>query len=177
LFLFSDAIDTYDNTGLNNLKMKCCYVPDPAIICTPVEKRVLLGSCTNAEIYFDKRCDFTNRIGMAYDSSTSKRQIDFYESIGYIEENAWSSLQENFEEKLANNPDTEYDWGDESYPTVWESETKTEAFIYIAPGVKTQLYQIHGLCGIYSIRSNRYYRVDTDLKSGTVTSNYFDIIA
>jgi hypothetical protein len=166
-----------DETALNNLKVKCCDVPDPAEICIPTDDWGLLIECDNIEATSPTTCYYERKIGISHSTTESEghyEQSEIYKEIGFSLNGAISALSLNFETKLGQSTVTGNDWT-LTNTEVWNVETTTSVSFDVPPGIRTQLLQTVGNCGIYNVKATRVKRIDTEGKSLTQTVTYIDI--
>lgn len=167
----------YDNSGMHNIKVKCCDVPDPLEACEPSEERQFVRTCNNLKKDEYLRCDFDSVVGHSMDFSNQKL-IDFYSSIGYTFQDSKDSIstqiQVKLKEEIEAGTSLEYTWDDIVEPAVEGDETMSTQKLYIRPDEKHDIYQIVGKCGYFLIRSNRYVRVITD-GSGATREEIFEV--
>lgn len=162
-------------TGLNNIKMRCCNVPDPAQSCEPEDKWDLLIECDNLEATTPTKCEYKRKVGVAHSYSFSEgmtQLISSYTQLGFTIPEALAQLGFNFKTNI--NTTTGYDW-EASTSEVWSEETTTTISFDVPPGYRTQLSQTYGNCGIYAVRAPRVKRVDFDTRTNQQTISYFDI--
>lgn len=156
--------EDYDNTGLNNMKVKCCDVPDPLVTCEATEEREFIRTCDNLNNEEFIRCDFESVVGHSMDLSNPKL-MDFYSGIGYTfqySKGNITKIQLDLKEQMESGNALEYTWDDIADPAVDGGERITLQKLFIRPGEKHDLYQVVGKCGHFLIRSNRYVRIITD---------------
>jgi len=166
-----------DETGLNNLNMKCCDVADPAQICTPADNFELLIECDNMEATTPTTCTYQRKIGLAV---TRTQQESYYElselylNLGFDLNGAIPVLNYNFEFNLAYSEITGHNWT-VTNSEVWSEETTTTVSFDVPPKVSTQLLQTVGKCGIYAVSTQRVKRIDTEAGTLKQTITYIDI--
>ncbi|ODM92902.1 Vitelline membrane outer layer protein 1 [Orchesella cincta] len=172
-------IGIYDNTGMNNFKIRCSTVPDPYSSCIPREKRLLIRTCDNSKSDEGLRCDFDSQIGLSMDYENAEKRIDFYSSIGYTFQENKDKLKERVESRLRsqieNGRKLEYTWDDVIPSTLSDPEVVASHKLFVKPWKKLELYQIVGACGDFVVRTNRFLRMETDGKSGMKQQIYFEI--
>ncbi|OXA51744.1 Peritrophin-1 [Folsomia candida] len=96
------VVGQYDNTGLNNVRMRCCAVPDPVTTCTPTDRIVPVRSCPKNEGIYPRRCDFQYTIGTgyAYDNQAFVNSVNFHQSIGHVlNDDVMSQIKERFQKE------------------------------------------------------------------------------
>lgn len=168
---------TGDVTGLNNIKMRCCSIPDPAITCVPEDKWDLLIECDNLEAVSPTTCEYKRKVGVSHSNAFSEgysQLVSSYVQLGFNLPEALTGLGINFGANLGANSTTGYDWASSASET-WAVETTTTISFDVPPGIRTKLYQTLGKCGIYSARATRVRRVDTDIKTQIQTVTYFEV--
>ncbi|CAL8126766.1 unnamed protein product [Orchesella dallaii] len=141
-----------DITGLNNIKMRCCDIPDPAEICVPEDNWDLLIECDNVEALTPTTCQYVRKVGISHSAAYSEgysHLVSTYTQVGFTLDQALSALGINFGLNLGFNSSTGYDWT-ASTSDVWSVETTTSVTFDVPPGVRTQLFQTMGKCGIYT---------------------------
>ncbi|ODM90918.1 Vitelline membrane outer layer protein 1 [Orchesella cincta] len=166
-----------DITGLNNIKMKCCSIPDPAETCEPEDKWDLLIECDNIDALTETTCQYTRKVGISHSAAYSEgysHLVSTYVQVGFTLDQALSALGINFGTNLGRNSTTGYDWT-ASTSDVWSVETTTSISFNVPPGVRTQLFQTMGKCGIYTVRATRVRRVDTEGATNNQTVTFIDI--
>lgn len=165
-------IGRYDNNGLNNMKVKCCDVPNPLDTCTPKEDRKHIRDCDNSKSDEGLRCDFNAMVGLSMDYDSNKKLIDFYSSIGYTFNDEKDKISKHIvsklDEEIKNGRTLEYTWDDIVEPAVMGDMKVTAKTLYIKPFEKLELYQIVGRCGYFLVRTNRYVKLIKDGNSGSI---------
>ncbi|CAL8111211.1 unnamed protein product [Orchesella dallaii] len=157
------ALGTHDNSGLNNVKMKCCNIPNPIDSCTPLEKEVLIATCDNTASSQAQSCEFDGQVGVDYDYSNFERAAYFYESTGFTLEHQLGKIQE----KMASSDlhcameTCLFQW-ENSTSIVWKKMVRGLLKTNVVAGWTSEIYQIMGQCGIYLMYTNRFMRMDTD---------------
>lgn len=148
-----------DNTGLNNMKAKCCDVVHPASTCKPQTTRILVGHCDNRNDTRERLCKIELNSGVSYSpESAGTRRRNFYESTGFVAECAGKVLKKSFAVDSvckAQREDCEMDWKDRPKQT-WLYEDMFTDFIPVPGSVFTPVYQIQGRCGDFVVKTNRY---------------------
>ena len=162
---------------MNNIKVKCCDVPDPAEICQPTDTWDLIIECDNIDALSATTCSYERKVGISHSTTESEghyEQSEIYKEIGFSLNGAISMLSMNFKVNLAQSTTTGHDWT-LTNSEVWGVETTTSVSFDVPPLVKTQLLQTMGSCGIYNVKATRVKRVDTQAKTMSQTVTYFDI--
>ncbi|ODM94352.1 Vitelline membrane outer layer protein 1 [Orchesella cincta] len=170
-------LNSGDITGLNNIKMKCCNIPDPAETCEPEDKWDLLIECDNIDALTETTCQYTRKVGISHSVAYSEgysHLVNTYVQVGFTLDQSLSALGINFGANLGRNSTTGYDWT-ASTSDVWSVETTTSITFNVPPGNRTQIYQTMGRCGIYTVRATRFRRVDTNGATKKQTVTFFDI--
>lgn len=149
-----------DDTGLNNIDMACCNVQSPLQNCTPQETWDVVKECDNSHGVTDLSCNYQKRTGIGYAKSAPKSATVTYHNLGFDlgtvgnmlmkhPYSAQSFLPSNFEVTL--------------------EETVHSLTFTVLPGYKTEIMQVVGTCGIYSIRTPKFIRSDTNVKNQSDT--------
>lgn len=176
-FLLVDLLGTYDNTGLNNMKVKCCNVPDPLNKCVPKESRILVRVCNNSRSEEGLRCDFNAMVGLSLNYDVNLKLIDFYTSIGYTFDaaklNTSRHIASKLGEQMKEGKKLEYDWNEIS-PGVMEDMKVKAKNLYVKAFETLELHQIVGMCEYFLVRTNRFVRVVKD-EANVSKENLFEI--
>lgn len=157
--------------------MRCCNVPDPASNCLPQDNWDLLIECDNIEAVSPTTCEYKRKVGVSHSTAYSEGYsylVQSYVQLGFGLDEALSTLGINFRLNMGANSTTGYDWASSASET-WSVETTTTVTFDVPPGIRTQLFQTLGKCGIYSARATRVRRVDTDIRTFEQKVTYFDI--
>jgi len=165
-----------DPTGLNNIKVKCCDVEDPAQVCVPVDQWELIIECDNKEAVSPTTCYYERKVGVSSSNTISEghsRRSRIYRSIGFDIGSAISILAANFQYNLGHSVETDHDWTVSNTET-WSEETTQGVSFDVPAGVKSQLFQTRGACDFYSVKTMRVKRVDTD-GNNVRTVTYFNM--
>jgi len=166
-----------DETALNNVRVKCCDIPDPAEICIPVDIWDLVIECDNMEAVSPTTCSYSRKVGISHSTTESEGQSHLsqvYQEVGFSLSAATSVLNANFKYTLGQSTTTGFDWIS-STTEMWSVETTTTVSFDVPPKVKTQLLQTLGHCGIYTVRATRLKRVDTEAETLRQTVSYIDL--
>jgi hypothetical protein len=166
-----------DNTALNNIRVKCCDIPDPAEICIPLDVWDLVIECDNTEAVSPTTCSYKRKVGISHSTTESEGQSHLatvYQEVGFSLNAATSVLNANFKYTLGQSTSTGFDWAT-STTEMWSVETETSVSFDVPPKVKTQLLQTLGHCGIYTVRATRLKRVDTEAETLRQTITYIDL--
>lgn len=177
--VYADMIGRYDNNGLNNMKVKCCDVPNPLDKCVPTEERLHIRDCDNSKSDDGLRCDFTAEIGLSMDYDSNTKLIDFYSSVGYTyndeKQKISKYIETKLDEQIKNGRTLQYTWDDIVEPAVMGDMKVTPKSLYIKPFEKLELYQIVGRCGYFLVRTNRYLKLIKNGKTGSSKQQIFEI--
>ena len=152
-------------------------MPDPAQNCTPTDTWDLIIECDNIDAVTPTTCSYARKVGISHSTTQSEghyEQSEVYTEIGFSLEGAVSVLSVEFGATLGLSTTTGHDWT-LSNSEIWSVETTTSVSFDVPPGVKTQLLQTLGNCGIYNVRATRVKRVDTEAKTMRQSVTYFDI--
>jgi len=166
-----------DETGVNNVAVKCCDVPDPANVCVPEDHWDLLIECDNMEAVTPTTCTYERKIGITYSrtqSETDYELTEIYHDLGFSLKAAISPLSFNFDYNLSMSEITGHNWT-VTNSEIWNEETKTTVSFDVPPKVSTQLLQTVGKCAIYSVGTQRVKRIDTEAGSLKQTITYITI--
>jgi len=165
-----------DPTALNNIRVKCCDVEDPAEVCIPEDVWELVIECDNTEAVTPTTCYYERKVGVSTSTTESEGgyyRSEIYHSLGFNLAAAISPLNLNFRYNLGISQGTGYDWS-VSNTEIWSSETTTSVSFDVPSGIKTQLLQTVGKCDFYAAKATRVKRIDTDTKTNIQSITYFD---
>ncbi|CAL8084988.1 unnamed protein product [Orchesella dallaii] len=159
----------YDNTGLNEIRVKCCKVPDPTEKYLLRESRQLLVSLKPEPNKEKKPSTLLVPIGVQLNNSkTSARRMNFYESIGYPVANMRLTLKEKL--KVLGKecqPQCMYHWEHYQSQILQDVETHEESVVVPDPveeGETVEYYQVVASIGFFIVRTNKYIIVTEDSK-------------
>jgi len=166
-----------DGTGVNNIQVQCCPVPNPSEFCEPQDAWDLLLECDNTQAVSETSCTYERKIGATYWNQMSASEwltYDLYAYIGYSFPGVLDSLAGNFQAHLGQSLSTGYNWTSSS-GEVWKEETSVTVSISVPPGVRTRLFQTYGTCDFYAVRANVFKRVDTNNASFVQSESLFTV--
>jgi hypothetical protein len=172
-------ISADDETSMDRLRVKCCDVPNPAIVCIPRDDWDLIIECDNLEAISPTTCTYQKKIGTSNYTSSSENHWDIvetYTNLGFSLGAIAGPLLANFHTNLNISSSTGYDWTTSSSDS-WSEEVTTTVSFEVPPKVKSQLFQILGNCGIYGAKASRFKKVDTEADENgifTQTVTYLD---
>jgi len=146
--------DSFDNTGINSIRLRCCKVPNPALTCTPYDTWELIQECNNFDSATASKCSYVRQVGLVR-ANTESSEYDFNENIGYslYEDIFWAidGLGLTFR-KLGVSEETGYDWT-KSNSEMFELST-SEVVEYEVPGTfLTKIYQVVGKCSYLNVKT------------------------
>ena len=162
---------------MDNIKVRCCDVPNPAEICIPKDTWDLIIECDNTEATTPTTCSYERKVGVSHSTTESEEhyeQSEIYKEIGFSLTGAISLLSFNFGTHLAESTVTGYNWS-QSNTEMWSVETTTRVSFDVPPGVTTKLLQTIGNCGFYNAKTTRVKRIDTQAATSTQTITYINI--
>lgn len=170
-----DSAVVVDNTGLNNLKAKCCDVFDPVATCVPEEKKVNVGYCDNTEDSKERPCIVNLSVGVSnLDDEDPARSADntrkrrFYESVGYTRACMGRYLARRFrsmfEQKCGNDTECGLVPWTKVPDQVWMPSAPFEDRVKIPGNLKGNVYQIVGVCDDYTVKTSRFFVEDKVLE-------------
>lgn len=137
----------------------------------------LIIECDNTEAVSGTTCYYERKVGVSHSITESEggyREYEVYQNIGFNLLDALSALNFNFKYNLGMSYGTGYNWTT-STSEIWSSETTTGVSFEVPPGIKTQLLQTVGNCGIYNAKATRVKRIDTDGSTQKQTVTYFNL--
>jgi len=166
-----------DETAVNNVNVKCCDVPDPGQECIPSDVWDLLIECDNIEAVTPTTCSYERKVGISHSNTESESHYqltEIYQDIGFSLSAAPSVLSINFQYNLGMSETTGHNWTTTN-TEIWSVETTTSVSFDVPPGVKTQLFQTVGKCGIYDVKATRVKRIDTEGETSRQITTYINI--
>jgi len=157
---------TGDDTGLNNVDMACCDIPNPAQNCTPEETWDVVKECDNTHGVTNLDCNYQKKVGIGYSRIASKADTETYNNLGFDFGSIGSMLVSNFGSSGTSASGSKNIWSSSSFE-IKSEETVHGLTFSVPPGYKTELIQVVGTCGIYSIRTPKFIRSDTNMANET----------
>lgn len=155
--------------------MKCCDVPDPAVICVPNDSWDLVIDCNNRESSSPMFCSYERKVGTSNSTAFTESHWEIlqkYTELGFSLSGALSLLSANFRANWGESSETGYNWT-RSGSEVWSEEITTTVGFEVPGGGWSRLFQVLGECGLYGAKTNSYKKVDVDDK-GMTSVSYFE---
>ena len=138
-----------DDTGLNNIQMECCKVPNPAAGCTPNDTWTTVQECRNNLPNTDIKCIFNIKVGV----SALKPDISVTEEI-------IDTLNSKFIKMVNTSQTTGYNWINSH---IWHTKIMTHALeIPVKTGKAIRLEQVAGFCASFCVRTEKYRIIEAD---------------
>jgi len=169
-----EASGTTDDSSLNNFKVKCCPITNPAKTCEPSDAWERVKICDNTKGSSPKACKFEKRVGVAYSHKMSSKPSErtFYNNAGYkLDDQMISELSQNIQSKMTSS--NTINWEMETGFYTMENAVIDE--ISIPAHSHMTLYQAVSQCGIFSASSNTYKKVLTNKLSKSETVSYIKV--
>ncbi|XP_021967329.1 uncharacterized protein LOC110862438 [Folsomia candida] len=162
-----------DQTGINNVRVKCCDIPSPAKTCVPTERWELAQECDNVKGKLPIECTFYRSVGIgmttALESEGANLMEEFYRdsALGFGmnsdlgEAPFWLTydLSNRFATVLDDSETTGQNWTKVDIET-WALETSTVVKFNVKEGYRARVEQMVGSCGYYSVKTPRLKHTD-----------------
>lgn len=164
-----------DHVAIENIRMQCCPVQNPASICTPTTEWMPIERCqyrpnTSTKI---RPCNFTRTIGIGLLASQTDEDFEDYilnESIGYTATDGsdiyWltSALSKNCK-NLPIDPDSRFDWANAPERT-WTPEISTDWYYEALEREVLTVSQLVAKCSYFSVKTGMF---KMEIENGDVT--------
>lgn len=160
-------------TGLNQLKLKCCDVPNPGI-CEPTQFKIFLQTCNNSDAEVSRPCPFETNVGIVYNKNKYEKAAKFYESVGHSLKETLPQIRESIERTtnctLEGESDCEQKWKEinDKNDKIYKTGKKDSGEIKLKPGAVLKLYQTTVSCGIYRMYTNQIIAEGDDLTASEI---------
>lgn len=150
--------------------MKCCDIPHPVQKCVPKTTWQVITSCNAINSTADKQCSYSRKVGIAY-LDTFYDSVQMHERVGYGLKRMITQFQSNFfkvysdvsfEAMVREDSKEQYWLLSPSY--VWEPQSIVKGKVTAKPGLKVDVYQINGKCGMLQVWGTRIKKVEKDPK-------------
>lgn len=162
---------------MNNLRVECCPIPNPAQNCTPSDYWELVSECDNTNAFTPTTCTYERKVGLGYavndEQETGREKNNVQRTI--LEDVGWTLgieaklLAHRFQFETgpsrSSNSRTGFPWSSpqlaRSSSNLWNHEISTKVAFDVPPGVKTRIIQVVGTCGMYLVRTSKFQRLDS----------------
>ena len=152
----------YDDTGLNNIQVECCKIPNPATSCIPSDEWVPIQSCSNQMDDEDIQCSYDLKVGLSTSKSSSQESYSQTQATASLETTlkvTGKVLSASFTASVGMSKTTGFNWGQSSSDT-WSSESTQHLQIPVKAGKNVRIDQVKGVCGPYTASASKYRIVE-----------------
>jgi len=150
--------------GLTNIQMKCCEIEQPVESCKPKDFWEEVVSCSSNT---DTKCSYYEKIGATMDrmEEMTGSEMRSMEKVASVSVGGGVSflgfgLKTEFTAGIGMSSSTGLDWSQES-SAAFDKAKEVRVEFDIPAKTKTIIYQIVGTCGIFEVRTSRFFRSDT----------------
>jgi hypothetical protein len=161
-------IGSGDDTALNNVRMRCCTVPNLASSCPPSDAWETVLECDNTNGTTPLLCTYEKVRGVSTSSTASEGQLHEYsviQDLGFTSSLLYNGLSLNFRYNLSTSSSTGYHWAAETSETFQEKMT-TSAQFQVPGGMRSTLSQAVGSCGLFNAYTNYFMKRDQVVDAG-----------
>ena len=147
-----------DDTALNNVKMECCKIKNPASTCTPSDSWMPIQECQNQMSNSNFNCEFELKVGISVSDKTVKGSTLETQASASLEtsvEGTSGALSASFKASVGYSRTTGYNW-QQSQSDTWNTETTRRLKVEIKPGRSVVVEQVVGSCGAFSVGAPIY---------------------